>query len=233
MDFLGYIWTNWLYIPVFNALIWLYNGIAKENLGYAVILLTIGLRVFLLPLSVISEKNKVKYELLDKKVDVLKKDFKNDAVALKIKLRELFRKSQVNPWAKILVLAIQALMLVLLYQVFIGGLTRYKLNVLYPTIERPEIINTKFYGFELGIRDWRWAGAVGVILFLENYLEQRKRKTTKGEQLYAIFFPIMSFLLLWALPMVKSLFILTSLAFSYILSMFKGFFVSEKKLDKH
>lgn len=229
MDFLGYIWTNWLYIPVFNALIWLYNGPAKENLGYAVIILTIGLRLVLLPLSVISEKNKTKYRILDEKMALLQKDFKNDPVTLKIKVRELLRKSKVNPWAKILVLAIQALMLVLLYQVFIGGLTRYKLNVLYSSIERPEIINTAFYGFELGVRDWRWAAAVGIILFLENYLEQRKRKTNKGEQLYAIFFPLMSFFVLWALPMVKSLFILTSLGFSYILSMFKGLFVAEKK----
>ncbi len=231
MDFLGYIWTNWLYIPVFNALIWLYNDLAKENLGYAVIILTIALRFVLLPLSVISERNKIKYRKLADKVAVLEKDFKNDPVALKVKVRELFKRSRVNPWAKTAVLVIQGLMLVLLYQVFIGGLTRYKLNVLYPWIEKPEIINTRFFGFELGIRVWRWAASVGIILFLENYLDQRKRKTTKGEQLYAIFFPIMSFLVLWALPMVKSLFILTSLGFSYILSMFKGLFIAEKKAD--
>ena len=229
MSFLGFVWLNWLYIPVFNALIWLYNGWAKENLGYAVILLTIGLRLVLLPLSIISEKNKVKYRILVAKVAELEKSFKNDSVTLKVKIRELFKKNKVNPWAKILVLGIQALMLVLLYQVFIGGLARYKLNILYPSIERPEVINTEFYGFELGVRDWRWPASVAIVLFLENYLEQRKRKTTRGEQLYAIFFPLMTFFVLWALPMVKSVFILTSLAFSYILSMFKGRFASEKK----
>lgn len=229
MNFLGYIWTNWLYIPIFNALIWLYNGPAKENLGYAVIILTIGLRLVLLPFSVISEKNKVKYRILGEKVDILKKDFKNDPVALKTHVRELFKKNKVKPWAKTLVLAVQGLALVLLYQVFMGGLTRYKMNVLYPWVEKPEIINTKFFGFELSVRDWRWAAVVGLILFLENYLEQRKRKTTKGEQLYAIFFPLATFYLLWLLPMVKSVFILTSIGFSYILSMFKGVFVSEKK----
>ncbi|KKR48696.1 MAG: Membrane protein insertase, YidC/Oxa1 family [Candidatus Magasanikbacteria bacterium GW2011_GWC2_40_17] len=228
MDFLGYIWTNWLYIPVFNALIWLYNGPAKENLGYAVIILTIGLRLVLLPFSIVSERNKIKYNKLSEKVGEMQKDYKKDPEALKEKVRELLKKSKVNPWAKILVLAIQALMLVLLYQVFIGGIARYKLNVLYPTVEKPEIIYTQFYGFELGIRDWRWAAVVGLVLFAENYLIQRKVKPNRSEQLYAIFFPIMSFLLLWALPMVKSIFILTSLAFSYFLSLFKGMFAPEK-----
>jgi len=221
MDFLGLIWTNFLYIPVFNLLIWLYNGFAKENMGYAVIILTVALRMVLLPLSIISERNKAKYLLVAKKIKKLEKDFIKDPEALKEKARELLRKYKVNPYAKTIVLAIQGLVLVLLYQVFLGGLTRYKLNVLYPGIDRPEIINTFFYGFNLGARDLYWAAAVGLVLFIEIYLHQRKIKTGRSEQLYAIFFPIMSFLALWALPMVKSVFILTSLAFSYILSMFR------------
>lgn len=233
MAFLAFFWTHYLYIPVFNALIWLYNGYAKENLGYAVIILTVALRVALLPLSIVSERNKMQYKILNEETEQIRKDFKNDPMATKEKVRELLKKYKVKPWAKTLVLGIQALMLVLLYQVFIGGLTRYKLNVLYSWVDKPEVINTQFYGFELAVRDWRWAAIVGLVLFIEIYLDQKKRKTTRGEQLYGIFFPILSFFLLWLLPMVKSIFILTSLAFSYILSLLRGMFYSSPKEEHH
>ncbi len=225
------IWNNFLYIPLFNGLIWLYNDWGKENLGYAVIILTVALRVVLLPLSIVSERNKIRYRLLDEELGKTEKAYKDDRVLLKEQVRGLLKKYKVNPWAKTLVLGIQALVLVLLYQVFIHGITYSKLNVLYPFVARPEVINAKFYGFELGLRDARWAGLVGLVLFAEIYLDQRRRKAkvARNEQIYAIFFPIMSFLILYALPMVKSVFILTSLAFSYMLSMFRWAFYPVKK----
>lgn len=234
MEFLVSFWNHFLYIPLFNALIWLYNGWAKENLGSAVILLTIILRVVLLPLSIVSERNKIRYRLLHEKVEEAKKAFKNDSVLYKEKVRELLKKYKVNPWAKTIVLGIQALVLVLLYQVFIHGITRSKLNVLYPFVDRPDIINANFYGFEMGVRDVWWAAAVGLVLFIEIYLDQRRRSAkggvTRNEQIYAIIFPVMSFLALYLLPMVKSIFILTTLAFSYILSMLgKVFYPAEKE----
>lgn len=231
MHILVEFWNNFLYIPLFNALIWLYNGWAKENLGYAVILLTIILRVVLLPLSIVSERNKIRYRFLHEKVEEAKRAFKNDSVLYKEKVRELLKKYKVNPWAKTIVLGIQALVLVLLYQVFIHGITRSKLNVLYPFVDRPDIINANFYGFEMGVRDVWWAAAVGLVLFIEIYLDQRRRQSTvtRNEQIYAIIFPVMSFLALYLLPMVKSIFILTTLAFSYILSMLGRIFYPAEK----
>lgn len=229
MSLLVYFWNHLLYIPLFNVLIWLYNGLAHENLGIAVIYLTIALRVVLLPLSVVSERNKVRYLILEQKVSEARKSFKNDPVALKERVRKFLKEYKINPWAKTVVLGVQALVLVLLYQVFIGGITRYKMNVLYAGIARPEVLNTKFHGFELGLSDWRWAAAVGIILFLELYLAQRRKEVSRTEQLYAIFFPLMSFVLLWILPMVKSVFILTTLAFSFMLGMFRSWFYPSKK----
>lgn len=231
MHLLVEIWNNFLYIPLLNTLIWFYNDWGKENMGYAVILLTIALRVILLPLSIVSERNKLRYKTLDNKIVEAEKAYKKDRVLLKEKIRALLKQYKISPWAKTLVLGIQALVLVLLYQVFIHSITYTRLNVLYPFVDRPEIIYTNFYGFELGTRNLWWAVAVGAVLFIEIYLDQRRRKSqvTKNEQVYAILFPIMSVLALYALPMVKSLFILTTLAFSYMLSIFRVVFYPEEK----
>ncbi len=221
MTFLVYIWNTFLYIPLFNALIWLYNGPAGENLGYAVIYLTVILRVFLLPLSFASARSQLRYQMMEQKFVELKKSYKEDTVKLKEEARKLMKKYRVSPWAKGLSIFIQGLVLVLLYQVFIHGIAYSKLNVLYPSVARPELINTDFYGFNIGDHSALWAFGVGFVLFVEIYFDQKKHAEglTTNDYIYAILFPLMSALILWSLPMVKSLFILTTLAFSYILGL--------------
>jgi len=47
MEIFNYIWQYYLYIPLFNFLIWLYLSYSIFNLGIAVIVLTIILRILL------------------------------------------------------------------------------------------------------------------------------------------------------------------------------------------
>ena len=48
------LWYSYLFDPLFNGLMLLYNTVAHENLGLAVVYLTIGIRLVLLPFSIIS-----------------------------------------------------------------------------------------------------------------------------------------------------------------------------------
>ena len=47
MEILTLIWEQYLYIPLFNFLVWLYLNYSLFNLGIAVIILTIILRIAL------------------------------------------------------------------------------------------------------------------------------------------------------------------------------------------
>src|SRR3989338_11279898 len=108
------IWNDILYQPLFNTLIWIYNNMTTQNMGWAVVYLTILLRIILLPLSIIQIKNeKRNLQILEemKKVDT---QFKSDQVLKKQHMRELLKRKKVNPWAKFLSLGIQGLVLVLL-----------------------------------------------------------------------------------------------------------------------
>jgi YidC/Oxa1 family membrane protein insertase len=209
------IWHEFLYTPLLNSLIWLYNGPAFENLGVAIIYLTIAIRVILLPFTIVSERSKLLYEKLGQKIEKIGHDFKNDHIQKKEAIRKVMREHRVSPWAKVMVLAVQALILVLLYQVFIGGING-KLGDLYSWVDRPDFINTDFFGFDLGARTLFWSGLVGAVLFMEIFIDYRGRPTglTRSEVAYMIFFPAAVFLTLWILPMAKSVFILTSLIFS-------------------
>jgi membrane protein insertase Oxa1/YidC/SpoIIIJ len=229
-------WNSYLYEPVFNFLIWIYNNWADGNMGWAVIYLTATLRLALLPLTIISERNKAKNAEVEEEIGRLAKDFHYDRVAQKQEIRRRLRLRRVQPWAKALSLAVQALVFVLLYQVFISGITGQRmLKTLYSFVDFPGTINNIFYGFNLkAVHDIFWSGVVGIWLLVEIYIEFKssKRDLRRGDLFYFIFFPLGVFIFLWMLPMVKSIFVLTSMVFSVAVHMLLKPFFSHKKAKK-
>lgn len=225
------IWNDFLYTPLFNLLIWIYNGWAGESLGWAIVYLTVILRTVLLPFSLINEYNKLKNEALYMEIKEIEKVYQNDEIIRKQEIRKAMKKRRVQPWAKVVVLGIQAVVLVLLYQVFIDGLTGEKImHVLYPSVQWPGVMNTYFYGFDLGAtHDLFWSGAVGLFLLGSIYRNFRRFKggVEKRDLTYFILFPFSVFLVLWILPMVKALFIFTSLLFSAIVGNIARLFFQE------
>jgi len=229
---LAIFWHDFLYQPLFNFLIWLYNGVAQQNLGWAIVYLTITLRVALLPFTIVDELNKAKNLALYDEITRIGEGYKRDPVLMKEEVRKILKTRKVSPWAKAVVLGIQALVLILLYQVFLRGITGDKIaKILYPSIDFPGTINTMFFGFDLGARhDIIGPGIVGLWLLIEIYLSMR-RKTglIKPDLVFFLLFPIAIFFVLWWLPLVKSLFILTTMVFSAIVGRFIGVFFKPKK----
>lgn len=244
MDFLLGVWQLYLYQPLVNVLVYIYNTYAQQNLGWAVVYLTILLRLVLLPFSIISERNKMQYEHMEEDLKEAERYYRADPIYLKQYVRYLARKYKIRPWAKTVVLFIQLLVLVLLYQVFITGIQGTQLaRILYSGVEYPGKLNTIFFtwqygsaaaqniAFNLGERSLLWPALVGLVLIIDIviHLRLKKSKIVSSEWTYLFVFPIASFLLLWYLPMVKSIFILTSLAFSYVLSLMRVAFFRNKK----
>lgn len=222
ISFITFIWNDYLLIPLVNLLIWVYNNFTDHNLGWAVVWLTVLLRIVLLPLTIISERNSTKQEKAQLEALEAAKDFRHDSIAQNEEIRKIIKRNKISPWAKVLTLLIQLLVLVLLYQVFVRGIAGDRLaKILYPSIDFPGKINTNFYGFEIGaIHDWIWAGICAVYIFAYTFFENRNQKHWENSQVVFLFlFPLFTFGALWMLPMVKSLFILTSMVFSDIISV--------------
>ncbi len=219
----GGIWHDYLYQPLLNGLIWLYNNWADENLGWAIVYLTVLLRLALLPFTLISEYNNAKNEDMVDEVKRIDKEYGKDEVLKKEEIRRLLKKRRVQPWAKAVSLGVQGLVLILLYQVFISGIEgRNLFKLLYDWVDHPGVINTMFYGFDLGERHtYLWPGIVTVLLFIEIFIESHREKLSfqKTDLAYFFLFPLAVFIGLWWLPMVKSLFILTSMVFSLIIGV--------------
>lgn len=210
-----WLWDNVLYGPLLNALMWLYNTAAGENLGLAVVLLTVALRLVLLPLSVVAERDSYEFDKLTPDIERINQETLHDSVQRKERIRELLKERKLHPWAKVWGILVQGLVLVVLYRVFVDGI-RLHLVDLYSWIPRPTDVNTIFLGQDIGERSVLWAAVVGITLFAEILIEQKRApgQLTRNDMLYALFFPLFTFLVLWWLPAVKSLFIYTSMLFS-------------------
>ncbi len=213
-------WRNFLVYPLLDLLILFYNTIAFGNMGVAVIEMTLALRLILMPINIKAEKEAAKYERLETEVTEIQVRFKNDTVEANEHIRALLKARKINPWAKTAILLVQFLVFVLLYQVFLSGINSH-LDHLAPwlgNVQQP--VNTKFLGVDIGDRNFFWALGVGALLFFEITLQQRKvaHLTRKPDMVYRYAFPLFTIVVLSLLPMVKSLFVLTSMLFSLTIS---------------
>lgn len=108
-----------LYMPLFNYtgidiiihfLLWLlsfYNSIPGINMGFAIIMLTITVKLCLFPLTLKSQTSMFMMSKLGPKIKELQEKYKNDRQALGMKQMELFKENGVNPLAGCLPMLIQ------------------------------------------------------------------------------------------------------------------------------
>lgn len=216
------IWNTFLFQPLYNVLIFIYNNWTDQNLGWAIVYLTIMLRVVLLPLTIMSFVNKRKNEKLNDEVLKTAKQFQHDPVLQKAEVRRLLKAKKVSPWAKALSLGIQAVVIVLLYEVFLFGLEGNRiLDYLYPWVEYPGNINTMFFGYDIGERhSIIWSALVAIWFFIEGVVDIRKERGFEKQDLAFIFlFPAAIFVILWILPIMKSVFFLATMAFGLVVKL--------------
>jgi YidC/Oxa1 family membrane protein insertase len=76
---------------------WIHAHITFGNWGLAIIVLTIGLRLVLFPLTWKQIKSTIAMRKLKPEIDVLNEKFKDDAQAKNLAMMELWRKHKVNP----------------------------------------------------------------------------------------------------------------------------------------
>lgn len=227
------VWHDFLYTPLLNVLFFLYDGPAMGNFGLAIIELTVLLRIVLLPFTVVDERSRFRYEKVNLKVEEIDRNYKADHIMRKEKIRELLKEQKVSYWSKIVVLGVQVLVIVLLYQVFIGGIKFTPNEALYSWVTIPTTVNTDFFGFDLSNKYLAWPAAVAVYLFVQMYITQKQRAhlVTKSDVMFLIFFPIFTFIALMLLPMMKSLFVLTSLVFSSVVFLIRKLFFKTESVQ--
>ncbi len=143
---MGNLFTTIFYQPILNLLVFLYNTISFQDLGIAIILLTIIIKLLLWPLGQKAIKSQKALQELQPRIEELKKKYADNKVELSKATMELYKESKINPLSSCLPLLIQLPFLFAVYQVFRDGLNS-KLDLVYSFVYKPEVIQGVSFGF--------------------------------------------------------------------------------------
>lgn len=171
---------TFFYQPILNLLVFLYDIVPGQDLGIAIVLLTIVIKILLLPLSKQSIKSQKALQDLQPKVEELKKKYANNKEEMGRKMMALYKENKVNPFSSCLPLLIQLPFLIAVFRVFREGFKNGVLDLVYPFIERPESINTLSLGFlELSKPNVYLAFLAGAAQYWQARLMMSKKKAEK------------------------------------------------------
>ena len=132
--------------PLFNLLIFFYNLVPGNDLGVAIILLTLVIKLLLYTLSRQSIKSQKALQELQPKMEALKKQYKNDKEKLAKEMMALYKTEKVNPLSSCLPLLIQLPFLIAVFHVFRTGVDSASLEMLYSFVPNPGSLNPVSFG---------------------------------------------------------------------------------------
>jgi YidC/Oxa1 family membrane protein insertase len=117
---MGYFFHSFIYEPIYNTLVFLYNVIPGHDFGIAIILTTILLKTLFIPLSKKQIESQKKMQELQPKIKELQKKYKDDKEKQTRAIMDLYKEHKANPVSGCLPLIIQLVFLIAIYRVIIN-----------------------------------------------------------------------------------------------------------------
>lgn len=162
------IWDTVLYGPLVNALAFLVSIVPGGDVGIAVIVLTVLVKLALFPLSQRSIESQAKMSLLAPELNKIKASGASKEEQAK-QTFELYKKHKTNPFSGCLLVLIQIPIIFALYYVFYKGI-KFDGGLLYSFIPTPENINMNFLGLlDIGGKSLLLAILAGISQFFQAY----------------------------------------------------------------
>jgi len=221
LSFFLSLYTQGLYKPIYNLVIFTYNLTPGPSFGLAVIGLAILIRFLFLYFTLLGYKHDEQLEEVQPLIEKIEGD-KTLATREKIaKISAITKPFGINPFLISLPLFAQIIFLGVLYQIIQGGIYTPGNHDLYSFVKFPGPLNTQFFGFNLAHRSLVLSAAGGFFLFLERVWEYNRRKKAAenfSQKWDPLIWPLSTFIILMILPSAKAIFVMASVAFSFIIT---------------
>lgn len=131
--------------PIYNGLILLIRLFPFFDVGVIVIIMTIIVKLILLPLAIRVSKSQIEMKTHEKALNDIKEKYKHDQEEHGRKTLEYYKEHKLNPFASIFIILIQLPIIIGLYRVFIYyGLPNINTSILYPFVTVPTHLNMMF-----------------------------------------------------------------------------------------
>ena len=158
-------WNTVLYKPFVNALAFLVSVIPGGNVGVAVIILTVLVKLILFPFSKRSLESQAKMNLLTPELNQIKKNGGSKEEQAR-QTFDLYKKHRTNPFSGCLLALVQIPIILALYYVFIKGLN-FDSGILYSFVHIPEKVNTIFLGIDIHQKSFVLAALAGISQYFQ------------------------------------------------------------------
>lgn len=157
-----------VYIPLYNALIWILSHADWIDVGLAVIALTVIVKLILSPLSLKAARTQRLMKELEEPMKEIREKFK-DRTEQGQAMLQLYKDRNVNPFSGFLVLFVQLPVVLGLYFVFLkGGLPDVHASDLYSWVAVPENVDMFFLGLvDMAGKSYILAALAGATQYLQ------------------------------------------------------------------
>ncbi len=200
------VWQEGLYKPILNVLIFIIAKLPGASLGWAVILLTILIKLILLLPNQKALQAQKQMQRIQPQLDALKLKYKDNQQKLAQETMELWKKHKVSPMGSCLPMLIQLPVLIALFYVVRDGLQSINPDLLYGTLKGFDTssINPHFAGMDLSRNNLIVLPLiVGGLQFIQMKLTLGKAKPNPDDQSPL---PMMNQTMLYAMPVMIAFF---------------------------
>jgi membrane protein insertase Oxa1/YidC/SpoIIIJ len=224
-------YVTFIYQPFLNILVGIYWLLTQlphpvTDMGVAVIIFTVIVRILMLPLTFSSEKSEKDRRGIENKLKELEATHSADPVLLDKETKKLLRKNRGVVIAESIDLGVQAILALMLWRIFARGLPGQDLHLIYswmPKVQQP--FDLMFLGkFDLSVPNPLLnliQSLLIMVLETLNILTSPYPVSKDDVVRLELTLPIVSFIIFSFLPAGKKLFIITALIFSIVYKVFR------------
>ena len=175
---------TFLYVPIYNLLVFLVDVVPAGDVGLAVVIATVIVKVILMPLSLRAVRTQRQMKLIEPQLKELKEKHKDNREQQAKEMLALYREHNVRPFASIFGILIQLPIIIALYLVFSrGAIFTIDPNLLYAFVPLPTVISPLFLGlFAVAGTSFILAALAGLAQFAHAYVSIPVPAASKAEK---------------------------------------------------
>jgi YidC/Oxa1 family membrane protein insertase len=145
---MGAFFHTYLYVPIYNLLVFLISVVPGADIGLAIVLATLIVKVLLLPLSLSAARTQKAMKAIEPELKSIREKYKDDKEKQAREMFALYAKYGIKPFSSILSIFIQLPIIIALYWVFnTKSFPTIDLTLLYPFVHEPlAVASTMFLG---------------------------------------------------------------------------------------
>jgi YidC/Oxa1 family membrane protein insertase len=170
-----------IFRPLYNGLVGIMDVLPWVDVGVAVIIFTVIVKLILFPLSKSALLTQVKMKDIEPEANKIKAQYSTDRQTQALKIMELYKSRGIKPFSGVILLIIQLPILLALISVFYKVVPEIHSEFLYSFVSMP-LVKTYFLGFvDLTQKSFVLSLITGVLQYIQLHFSLSIQQTTQNK----------------------------------------------------